>query len=145
MKALIQRVDCASVKVNNEIVGEIQQGILLFIGIEKNDESAQIDKMVQRVLSYRVFYDDNEKMNLSLKDIGGELLVVSQFTLAADTKSGTRAGFSTAKPPQTAKVLYEYFLKQVKQAHSKVASGQFGADMKISLVNNGPITFLLSC
>jgi D-tyrosyl-tRNA(Tyr) deacylase len=145
MKALIQRVSHSKVEVNNQTIGEINQGLLVFIGIEKNDEKPQIDKMIKRLLSYRVFYDNDKKMNLSVADINGGVLVVSQFTLAADTQSGTRPGFSTAKPPTEAKSLYNYFLTQISQQHSIVQSGKFGADMQVSLTNDGPVTFLLSC
>lgn len=145
MKALIQRVSRAKVEVDGNITGAINQGILVFIGIEKADEKPQIDKMIKKLLAYRVFYDDDEKMNLSVADINGGVLVVSQFTLAADTKSGTRAGFSTAKSPVSAALLYDYFLSQIKQLHTPVASGIFAADMQVSLTNDGPITFLLEC
>jgi D-aminoacyl-tRNA deacylase len=145
MKALIQRVSSSKVEVDNILVGEIDQGLLVFIGIEKNDGKSQIDKMIKRLLGYRVFYDADEKMNLSVSDVNGGLLIVSQFTLAADTSSGTRPGFSTAKPPEQAKVLYDYFLTQISQQHSLVQSGEFGADMQVSLTNDGPVTFLLTC
>jgi D-tyrosyl-tRNA(Tyr) deacylase len=145
MKALIQRVSHSKVEVNNKTIGEINQGLLVFIGIEKNDEKPQIDKIIKRLLSYRVFYDNDKKMNLSVADINGGVLLVSQFTLAADTKSGTRPGFSTAKPPTEAKSLYNYFLEQISQQHSIVQSGKFGADMQVSLTNDGPVTFLLEC
>jgi D-tyrosyl-tRNA(Tyr) deacylase len=145
MKALIQRVSRAKVEVDGQITGEISQGLLVFIGIEKNDEQTQMHKMIKKILSYRVFYDADEKMNLSVKDIDGSLLLVSQFTLAADTSSGTRPGFSTAKTPVEAKKLYEYFLSNISQQYPKVQSGIFGADMQVSLTNDGPVTFLLSC
>ncbi len=145
MKALIQRVSNAKVEVNAAVIGEIKQGLLVFIGIEKNDEKPQIDKIIKRLLSYRVFYDDQDKMNLSVADVNGGVLLVSQFTLAADTHSGTRAGFSTAKPPGEARHLYEYLLAQLSRQHSLVQSGEFGADMQVTLTNDGPVTFLLSC
>ncbi|MDB2590233.1 D-aminoacyl-tRNA deacylase [Candidatus Thioglobus sp.] len=145
MKALIQRVSRAKVEVDGQITGEISQGLLVFLGIEKNDEQVQMYKMIKKILSYRVFYDTDEKMNLSVKDIDGSLLLVSQFTLAADTSSGTRPGFSTAKKPVEAKKLYEYFLSNISQQYPKVQSGIFGADMQVSLTNDGPVTFLLSC
>ena len=145
MKALIQRVTEAKVAVDGQVSGQIQQGILVFLGIEKTDELAQADKMIKRLLSYRVFYDDDEKMNLSVKDISGGVLLISQFTLAADTNSGTRAVFSTAKAPAEAQSLYDYMLNQLKAQHDEVASGVFGADMQVSLTNDGPVTFLLSC
>ena len=145
MKALIQRVSKAKVEVDGQITGAISQGLLVFIGIEKDDERAQVDKMIKKILAYRVFYDADEKMNLSVKDVEGELLLVSQFTLAADTHSGTRPGFSTAKAPAEAKELYEYFLSSISQQYAQIQSGVFGADMQVSLTNDGPVTFLLSC
>ncbi|CAC9574609.1 D-aminoacyl-tRNA deacylase (EC 3.1.1.96) [uncultured Gammaproteobacteria bacterium] len=145
MKALIQRVSKAKVEVDGQIVGQTKQGILVFLGFEKNDEKPQVDKMIKKLLAYRVFTDAQGKMNLSVVDINGGVLVVSQFTLVADTKSGTRAGFSTAKPPVLAEELYDYFLSRIKLAHSTVASGIFGADMQVSLTNDGPVTFLLKC
>ncbi len=145
MKALIQRVSNAQVEVDGQITGQINQGLLVFIGIEKYDEFAEVDKMIRRLLSYRIFYDDNEKMNLSVQDINGGVLLVSQFTLVADTSSGTRPGFSTAKLPAEAEQLYDYFLHQMQKSHQQVASGIFGADMKVSLTNDGPVTFLLEC
>ncbi len=145
MKALIQRVTEARVEVDGQVRGQIDQGILVFLGIEKTDELAQADKMIKRLLSYRVFYDDEQKMNLSVKDISGGVLLISQFTLAADTNSGTRAGFSTAKAPAEAQSMYDYMLNQLKTQHNNVASGVFGADMQVSLTNDGPVTFLLSC
>ena len=145
MKALIQRVSKAKVEVDGQITGAINQGLLVFIGIEKNDEQAQVDKMIKKILAYRVFYDADEKMNLSVKDVEGGLLLVSQFTLAADTHSGTRPGFSTAKAPAEAQKLYEYFLSSISQQYAQIQSGVFGADMQVSLTNDGPVTFLLSC
>lgn len=145
MKALLQRVANAKVEVDGEVTGEIKQGILVFLGFEKADEKPQVDKMVKRLLAYRVFYDANQKMNLSVKDLSGGILLVSQFTLAADTNSGTRAGFSSVKPPAQAEVLFDYFLTQMRAGYHQVASGVFGADMQVSLTNDGPVTFLLSC
>jgi D-tyrosyl-tRNA(Tyr) deacylase len=110
MKALLQRVTKSSVEVDNKIVGEINSGILLFIGIEKNDDEKIAIKMIDKILNYRIFADENDKMNLSVKDTNKEILAISQFTLAANTKSGTRAGFSTAMPPKPAEILYDYFL-----------------------------------
>ena len=145
MKALIQRVSSAKVEVKSAIIGEIDQGLLVFIGIEKYDELAEADKMIKRLLSYRIFYDADDKMNLSVSDIKGGVLLVSQFTLVADTSSGTRPGFSTAKPPKEAEELYNYFVHQMQKAHDTVATGMFGADMQVSLTNDGPVTFLLKC
>ena len=145
MKALIQRVASASVVVEDDVVGSINQGLLVFIGVEKNDTLMEADKMINKLLSYRVFADSEDKMNLSVSDISGGVLLISQFTLAADTKSGTRPGFSTAKPPVEAESLYDYMVECFKAKHSDVASGVFGADMQVSLVNDGPVTFLLKC
>lgn len=145
MKILIQRVSCAQVEVDRQVIGQIDQGLLVFIGIEKYDELAEADKMIKRLLSYRVFYDADDKMNLSVSDVKGGVLLVSQFTLVADTSSGTRPGFSTAKPPKEAEELYNYFVHQMQKIHDKMATGIFGADMQVSLTNDGPITFLLEC
>jgi D-tyrosyl-tRNA(Tyr) deacylase len=145
VKALIQRVSRAQVEVNNQITGQIDQGLLVFIGIEKYDEFAEVDKMIKRLLSYRVFYDAEDKMNLSVIDVKGGVLLVSQFTLVADTSSGTRPGFSPATPPREAEELYDYFVHQIQKAHDTVATGIFGADMQVSLTNDGPVTFLLEC
>jgi D-tyrosyl-tRNA(Tyr) deacylase len=145
MKALIQRVSSASVVVKGAAVGSINQGLLVFIGVEKNDTLIEANKMINKLLSYRVFADSQDKMNLSVSDVAGGVLLISQFTLAADTKSGTRPGFSTAKPPVEAENLYDYMVESFKARHSDVASGVFGADMQVSLVNDGPVTFLLTC
>ena len=143
MKALIQRVSSSQVEVEGNVVGKINKGLLVLIGIEKQDIEIDADKMINKVLSYRVFPDENQKMNLSLKDIKGDILVVSQFTLAADTKSGTRAGFSTAMPPNDAENLYNYFVEKTRAFNLKTECGVFGADMSVSLINDGPVTFLL--
>jgi len=144
MKALIQRVTSASVKVKEEFVGEISQGVLLFLGIEKGDDRQKADKLLEKVIKYRIFADKDGRMNLSLKDIRGELLVVSQFTLVADTQKGLRPSFSSAGLPEESDALYSYFVDQAAQSGLKVATGQFGADMAVSLVNDGPVTFNLS-
>ena len=143
MKALLQRVSSSKVEVEGRVVGQINKGLLVFIGIEKKDDIISSDKMVKKILSYRVFSDSDDKMNLSVGDINGDLLIISQFTLAADTKNGTRAGFSTAMPPTEAENLYNYFLEKTKSMATVTESGIFGADMKVSLVNDGPVTFLL--
>ena len=143
MKALLQRVSTSKVEVEGRVVGQINKGLLVFIGIEKKDDIISSDKMVKKILSYRVFLDSDDKMNLSVVDINGDLLIISQFTLAADTKNGTRAGFSTAMPPKEAENLYNYFLEKTKSMGVIIESGIFGADMKVSLVNDGPVTFLL--
>ena len=143
MKALLQRVSSSKVEVKGRVVGQINKGLLVFIGIEKKDDIISSDKMIKKILSYRVFSDSDDKMNLSVGDINGDLLIISQFTLAADTKNGTRAGFSTAMPPTDAENLYNYFLEKTKSMATVTESGIFGADMKVSLVNDGPVTFLL--
>ncbi|ESP91938.1 MULTISPECIES: D-aminoacyl-tRNA deacylase [Pseudoalteromonas] len=144
MQGLIQRVKFAKVEVGGEVVGEIQQGILVLLGVEKLDDEQKADKLLHKVSNYRIFTDEAGKMNLSLRDIGGELLVVSQFTLAADTKKGMRPSFSSAGTPEQAQQLYEYFVSQARESGITVATGQFGADMQVSLCNDGPVTFNLS-
>jgi D-tyrosyl-tRNA(Tyr) deacylase len=145
MLGLIQRVSSASVAIENRLQGNIDQGILLLLGVEKNDDQDNADQLLKKILNYRIFNDELGKMNLSLNDIGGGLLVVSQFTLAADTKKGLRPSFSSAAPPEQAEALYDYFLKQAQiECQGRVASGEFGADMQVSLCNDGPVTFLLS-
>jgi D-tyrosyl-tRNA(Tyr) deacylase len=145
MLGLIQRVSSASVSIENKLQGNIDQGILLLLGIEKNDDQDNADQLLKKILNYRIFNDELGKMNLSLNDIGGGLLVVSQFTLAADTKKGMRPSFSSAAPPEPAEALYDYFLKQAQiECQGRVESGEFGADMQVSLCNDGPVTFLLS-
>ena len=143
MKALLQRVSSSKVEVEGKVVGQISKGLLVFIGIEKQDDMMSSDKMVKKILSYRVFPDSDEKMNLSIRDINGELLIVSQFTLAADTKNGTRAAFSKAMLPTEAEKLYNNFLEKTQSMGTITESGIFGADMQVSLVNDGPVTFLL--
>ncbi len=143
MKALIQRVASSQVEVGGKTVGKIDKGLLVFLGLEKKDNELIADKMMGKIISYRVFPDENQKMNLSLKDIKGDVLIISQFTLAADTKNGTRAGFSTALPPIEAEKLYNYFIDKIKESNLKIQSGIFGADMKVSLLNDGPVTFML--
>lgn len=143
MKGLIQRVSSASVVVDGNCVGEINQGILLLLGVEKEDDRTKADKLLDKVINYRIFSDDSDKMNLSLKDIEGELLVVSQFTLVAETSKGKRPGFSKGAPPALGEELYNYFIQTAKSTGLKIATGQFGADMKVSLTNDGPVTFWL--
>jgi D-tyrosyl-tRNA(Tyr) deacylase len=143
MIALIQRVSRAAVTVESQTVGAIGRGILALIGVQRGDTTASADRLLERVLTYRIFGDDQGKMNLSLRDIQGGLLLVSQFTLAADTQKGTRAGFSTAAAPEEARRLLDYVLDRAKAAHGSVASGVFGAHMEVSLVNDGPVTFWL--
>lgn len=143
MKALIQRVTEASVAVEGKVIGEIDIGVLALVGIEPNDTTEKADKLLHKLLNYRIFADENDKMNRSLVDIKGGLLLVSQFTLAADTKSGLRPSFSTAASPALGEELFNYLLAQAKQKHTPVATGCFGANMQIHLINNGPVTFLL--
>lgn len=143
MKGLIQRVSRASVSVEQQTVGEIDQGILLLLGVEKGDDEAKANKLLHRVSQYRIFADSEAKMNRSLVDVAGGLLVVSQFTLAADTGKGLRPSFSSAAPAQLGQQLYDYFLQQARLQLPKVANGIFAADMQVSLVNDGPVTFLI--
>ena len=144
MLSLIQRVTRASVEVNGQVVGEIGDGLLALVGVEPGDGPNQLRRMAQKLLGYRVFADDAGKMNRSLADIGGGLLLVSQFTLAADTRSGMRPGFSTAAPPEEAERVFNQLLQACRQQHpGRVETGRFGAHMVISLVNDGPVTFLL--
>lgn len=143
MKALLQRVRGARVEVDGEVVGAIDQGLLVLIGVEPQDGEAGADKLLHKLLNYRVFGDEDGKMNRSLKDVDGGLLLVSQFTLAADTKSGLRPSFSSAAKPAQGAALFDYLLARAREQHGQVASGRFGADMQVHLVNDGPVTFLL--
>ena len=142
MIGLIQRVSSADVIADGEPSGAIGPGLLLLLGVEKGDTSAELEKLLNKTLNYRVFGDDKGHMNLSLLDFGGELMIVSQFTLAADTKKGLRPSFSSAAPPEDAELLYNEFVERAGQQVT-VATGKFGADMKVSLTNDGPVTFLL--
>lgn len=143
MIGLLQRVSYSRVKVAGEIIGEIEQGLMVLVGVEKEDNQDSADKLLTKLLKYRVFADEADKMNLSVKDINGGLLLVPQFTLAADTNSGLRPSFSSAAPPEKGRQLFEYLVKKAQAEYSKVASGQFGADMKVELLNDGPVTFNL--
>jgi len=143
MKALIQRVQQAQVQVNDKTVGKIQQGILAFIGVEKNDDEECARKLLKKIVGYRIFSDISGKMNLSLDDIKGELLLVSQFTLVADTQKGLRPGFSLAADPTLSKDLYHYMIKQAQTTSLRIQTGVFAADMQVSLINDGPVTFNL--
>lgn len=143
MKALIQRARSARVEVVGEIVGAIDHGLLVLVGVEPQDTPASVEKMLHKLLNYRVFSDAAGKMNLSLKDVNGGLLLVSQFTLAADTKSGLRPGFSSAASPAMGAELFDLLVAQARNLHADVATGQFGADMQVHLINDGPVTFLL--
>ena len=143
MRGLIQRVSQASVEVDGEIVGEIGQGLLLLLGVQKGDTQEQAQKLLHKVSHYRIFADDRDKMNLSLSDIDGGLLLVPQFTLAADTEKGLRPSFSNAASPDNAKHLFNHLIEYAKEQYSLVETGVFGADMKVNLINDGPVTFLL--
>ena len=143
MIALIQRVKRASVEVNQETVGQIDAGLLVFLCAEKNDTPEIGERLLKKVLAYRVFGDENGKMNLSVADTQGGLLIVSQFTLAANTNSGTRASFTPAAAPELAKNLYDGWVKSAQAQHAQVQTGVFGADMQVALVNDGPVTFWL--
>lgn len=143
MIALIQRVTHASVEVDGNSVGAIGQGLLALIGVERADAEANAKRMVERLLGYRVFHDDAKRMNLSLRDVAGGLLLVPQFTLAADTRKGTRPGFSTAAEPQRAQALFDHLCELARDAHDPVETGRFGAEMHVSLTNHGPVTFRL--
>lgn len=143
MIALLQRVSGAGVRVGQQVVGEIDSGLLVFVGVEQRDSEAQADRLCERILSYRVFADAQDKMNLSVADTGGGVLLVPQFTLAADTNKGNRPSFSSAAAPAESERLFDYLLHRMRQQHARVASGQFGADMQVSLVNDGPVTFWL--
>ena len=140
MKALIQRVKQASVTIEGNTTGSIGQGLLVLLCAEKEDTDTQADKLLVKILKLRIFSDDQGKLNLSLKDIEGGLLVVSQFTLAADVWSGNRPSFGAAADPTTGRALYEYFITKARQQHPVVETGVFGADMLVSLVNDGPVT-----
>ncbi|EHH1048386.1 D-tyrosyl-tRNA(Tyr) deacylase [Vibrio parahaemolyticus] len=142
MIALIQRVSEAAVRVDGEVVGEINTGLLVLLGVEKDDDEAKAKRLMERVTTYRVFEDDEGKMNLNVKQVNGKVLVVSQFTLPADTKKGTRAGFSRGAHPADAERLYDYFSDLCKQ-ELPTERGRFAADMKVSLINDGPVTFWL--
>ena|SRR5690348_4981912 len=143
MIGLIQRVARASVGTGGRLLGEIGPGTLALIGVRPGDDRAAADRLLERMLCYRIFPDAEGRMNLSLQSTGGGLLLVPQFTLAADTRKGTRPGFSTAAPPETARELFAYLLERAVSAHSPVAAGEFGADMQVELVNDGPVTFWL--
>ena len=142
MIALIQRVSEAAVRVDGQVVGEINQGLLVLLGVEKDDDEAKAKRLVERVTSYRVFEDQDGKMNLNVQQVNGQVLVVSQFTLPADTKKGTRAGFSKGAHPADAERLYDYFSDRCEQV-LPTQRGRFAADMKVSLLNDGPVSFWL--
>lgn len=143
MKAVIQRVSEASVKVDGKIVGEIEKGFMLLIGIDEQDEKTDADWLIQKILNLRIFGDENEKLNLSIKDISGEILCISQFTLIADYKKGNRPSFIKAARPDKAIPLFGYFKEEIAKSGLKIESGIFGADMKVSLINDGPVTIVM--
>lgn len=143
MKVLIQRVKNAGVNINGETVSSISKGILALVGIEKEDTREQVEKLAKKVVNLRIFPDENDKMNLSLIDVKGEMLIVSQFTLCGDCKKGTRPSFDKSAPPQIANELYEYFVSQIQSYGVKTGTGVFGAMMEVSLINDGPVTFML--
>jgi len=144
MIALIQRVTQAKVMVNEQIIGEIEQGLLVYLGVEKKDDQISTQRLCHKVLGYRLFADAQGKMNLDVTQVGGQLLVVSQFTLAADTNKGKRPSFSCAATPTQANEYYQYFVAQVAEQGVGIATGEFGADMKVHSINDGPVTFNLS-
>jgi len=143
MKALIQRVSSASVSIDGATVASIDRGLLALLAVERDDGEEQADKLIYKLLNYRIFADSNDKMNLSVSAIDAGLLLVSQFTLAANTTKGLRPGFSDAAEPQLAEQLYNYCVAQLKQQHRDVQCGVFAANMQVSLVNDGPVTFML--
>ena len=143
MKAVIQRVKCASVSVDDKIIGEISTGFLILLGVEQSDTQDDLNYLVKKIIGLRIFKDDNNNMNLSIKDIGGEALVVSQFTLFADTRRGRRPSFIKAANPEEADSMYQQFCEQLKMNNLSVQMGKFGAMMDVSLVNDGPVTILL--
>ena len=143
MRLVIQRVTQASVTVSGSVVGAINKGYLVLVGIGQNDTEAIVEKMADKMMRLRIFSDENDKINLSLQDVGGQLLLVSQFTLYADCRKGNRPSFTGAGAPDHANRLYEYFMEQCKKHVEKVAHGEFGADMKVDLLNDGPFTLML--
>lgn len=143
MRALIQRVQSAQVLVEQQIIGQIDAGLLVLVGLGKGDTTAQADKLLDKLLAYRVFSDESGKMNLSLTQTGGGLLLVSQFTLMAATNKGLRPDFAPAMPPTEAKALFDYLVTQAQARYAQVQTGVFAADMQVSLVNDGPVTFML--
>ena len=143
MRLVVQRVSNAKVEVENNTIGSIKNGFLVLLGVGNDDETANADFLLKKLVNLRVFTDEQGKMNLSLMDIQGELLIVSQFTLYADCKKGNRPSFTNAAPPEKAKQLYEYFVLQTKNLGLKVETGSFGAHMKVELLNDGPVTILL--
>ena len=143
MKALIQRVKNASVTIDGKLFSSIEGGLLVFLGVEKGDTNENADKLAQKLVNLRIFEDENEKMNLSLSDVKGQMLVVSQFTLCGDCKKGTRPSFDSAELPQRANELYEYFVSEIKKLGVDTKTGKFAAMMDVALINDGPVTFMV--
>ena len=143
MRALIQRVTSASVKVDEKIVGKIGKGFLIFLSVYEEDTEEKIEKLTKKIVNLRIFNDENDKMNLSIKDVKGEILLISQFTLCADTRKGNRPSFVSAKNPKDANVIYEKTIESIRNEGIIVEKGIFGADMKVELLNDGPVTILL--
>ena len=145
MLALLQRVTHAQVDVDKTTIGEIKHGLLIFLGVEKQDNEKTAKRLLERILNYRIFSDEQGKMNLNVQQAEGGLLIVPQFTLPADTNKGNRPSFSSAAPPEKGETLYDYFVTLAREQYHTVATGQFGADMQVSLCNDGPVTFMLNC
>lgn len=143
MIGLLQRVSQAEVRVDGLIVGRIGTGLLVLVGVQRGDAEGQADRLLERLLTYRVFPDDEDRMNRSLQDVGGGLLLISQFTLAADTRKGTRPGFSPAAEPEEGRRLFDYLTARARERHGQVETGRFGAHMEVTLTNDGPVTFWL--
>jgi D-tyrosyl-tRNA(Tyr) deacylase len=143
MIGLLQRVTRGRVEIGGSCVGEIGRGMVVLVGVQRDDDEAKAERLLQRLLGYRIFPDESGRMNLSLRDVRGGLLLVPQFTLAADTRKGTRAGFSSAADPALGERLFQLIVERARQQHETVASGIFGADMQVGLVNDGPVTFWL--
>ncbi|GGW82945.1 D-aminoacyl-tRNA deacylase [Alteromonas halophila] len=141
MIGLLQRVSEASVSVNDETISKIGHGLLLLLGVERDDTDVQVEKLARKISNYRLFADDEGKMNLNVQQVGGEVLVVSQFTLVADTQKGNRPGFSRGATPEHGEHMYAQFVRELRQTGIPVQTGQFGADMQVALVNDGPVTF----
>ena len=144
MIGLIQRVSEANVTVDGNVISEIGKGMLVLLGVEKEDSEAQIETLANKLCRYRMFSDEDGKMNLNIEQVDGEILVVSQFTLVADTQKGNRPGFSRGASPEHGKAIYEQFVQALKNKGMKVATGEFGADMQVGLINDGPVTFQFS-
>ena len=143
MKAVVQRVKSASVSINGELFSSVGKGLLVLLGIENSDTLSEAEYISGKLLKLRIFEDENEKMNYSVTDIGGEILVVSQFTLAGNVRKGTRPSFDNAMKPDEAEILYEKFVEMMKQSHLNIKTGKFGAMMEVALINDGPVTFIV--